>query len=89
MEDFNDEVYFLKEELEDVNEEVEHLKELSKLFSFRTCDEMHDYGVNKSDYYFVDPDGPLNGEEPIRVLGWPICQSSSDLQISNSFEKLR
>ena len=28
---------------------------------------MHDYGFNKSDYYFVDPDGPLNGKEPIRV----------------------
>ena len=28
---------------------------------------MHDFGLNKSDYYFIDPDGPLNGEEPIRV----------------------
>ena len=67
MEDVNDEVELLKDELEDVNKEVEYLKELSKLLSVRTCDEMHDFGLNKSDYYFIDPDGPLNGEEPIRV----------------------
>ena len=67
MKDVNDEVKHLKEELEDVNEDIEHLKELSKLLSVRTCDEMQDYGLNKSDYYFVDPDGPLNGEKPIRV----------------------
>ena len=67
MEDFNDEVEGLKDELEDVNDEVEYLKELSKLLSVKTCDEMHDFGLNKSDYYFIDPDGPLNGEEPIRV----------------------
>ena len=67
MEDVNDEVEGLKDELEDVNDEVEYLKELSKLLSVKTCDEMHDFGLNKSDYYFIDPDGPLNGEEPIRV----------------------
>ena len=57
----------LEHKMNDINEEVEYLKELSKLLSVRTCDEMHDYGLNKSDYYLVDPDGPLNGEEPIRV----------------------
>ena len=57
----------LEHKMNDINDEVEYLKELSKLLSVRTCEEMHDYGVNKSDYYLVDPDGPLNGEEPIRV----------------------
>merc|ERR1711994_376267 len=57
----------LEYKMKDVNDEVEYLKELSKLLSVRTCDEMHDYGLNKSDYYFIDPDGPLNGEAPIRV----------------------
>ena len=37
------------------------------MLSVRTCDEMHMFGVNKSDFYFMDPDGPLIGEEPIRV----------------------
>ena len=32
-----------------------------------TCEEMADYGVNQSNYYLVDPDGPLMGNEPIRV----------------------
>ena len=67
IDDVNNEVESLTEEMEDVNDEVEHLKELSKLLSKRTCDEMHDYGVNKSDYYFINPDGPLNGEAPITV----------------------
>ena len=57
----------LENKMNDINDEVKYLKELSKMLSVRTCDEMHDYGLNKSDYYFVDPDGPLNGEEPIRV----------------------
>ena len=57
----------LEHKMNDINDEVEYLRELSKLLSVRTCEEMHDYGVNKSDYYLVDPDGPLNGEEPIRV----------------------
>ena len=61
------EMTYLKNEMKDINAEVEHLKELSKLLSVRTCDEMHDYGVNKSDYYYIDPDGPLNGNKPIRV----------------------
>ena len=78
IENVNVEVEHLKDELEDVNDEVDHLKELSKLLSVRTCDEMHDYGVNKSDYYFVDPDGPLNGKEPI----WVYCDFTEDFGFS-------
>ena len=87
MEEVSDEVECLKEGLEDVNNEVEYLKELTKLLSVRTCDEMHDYGVNKSDYYFVDPDGPLNGKEPI----WVYCDFTEDFgftQISHNSEDI-
>ena len=51
----------------DINDELTYLKELSKLNVVRTCEEMADYGVNQSNFYLVDPDGPLLGEEPIRV----------------------
>ena len=86
IENVNMEVERLKDELEDVNDEVDHLKELSKLLSVRTCDEMHDYGVNKSDYYFVDPDGPF-GKEPI----WVYCDFTEDFgftQISHNSEDI-
>ena len=42
IENINVEVEGLKEALEDVNDEVEYFKELSKLLSVRTCDQMHD-----------------------------------------------
>merc|ERR1711892_122732 len=29
---------------------------------------MAQYGVNLSDYYLIDPDGPLIGQDPIRVF---------------------
>ena len=44
-----------------------HLKELSKLNVVRTCEEMARFGVDKSGFYLVDPDGPLIGEDPISV----------------------
>ena len=50
-----------------IKDELDHLKELSKVNAVRTCQELLDFGVRKSDYYFVDPDGPMIGEEPIRV----------------------
>ena len=43
------------------------MKELSKLNVVRTCEEMKEYGINQSNYYLIDPDGPLLGKEPIRV----------------------
>ena len=89
LDDINDEVDHLKEltkKLDDINDEVDHLKELTKMLSVRTCDEMHMYGVNKSNYYFIDPDGALNGEEPIRVY----CDFTEDYgltQISHNSEE--
>ena len=41
--------------------------QLSQLNKMRTCEEMKEYGVNESGFYLVDPDGPLIGEDPIRV----------------------
>ena len=35
------------------------MKELSKLKVVRTCEEMKEYGINQSNYYVIDPDGPL------------------------------
>ena len=68
----------LRSKLDDINDEVDHLKELTKILSVRTCDEMHMYGVNKSNYYFIDPDGALNGEEPIRVY----CDFTEDFGLT-------
>ena len=60
-------VYDLVKVVKDVNDELDHLKQLSKLNTVRTCEEMKEYGVNESDFYLVDPDGPLIGHEPIMV----------------------
>ena len=57
----------LENEKKDINAEVAYLKELSKLNVVRTCEEMKEYGINQSNYYLIDPDGPLLGKEPIRV----------------------
>ena len=57
----------LEKEMKDIDDELSYLKELSKLNIVRTCEEMADYGVNQSDFYLIDPDGPLMGEKPISV----------------------
>ena len=56
-----------------MQDRLTHLEELSKLQVQRSCHEMSEYGVTKDDYYYVDPDGPLVGSEPIRVF----CDFSS------------
>ena len=65
----------LEKEKKDVNDELEYLKELSKLNIVRTCEEMHQYGINRSDHYYIDPDGQLTGKEPIRVF----CDFTDDV----------
>ena len=60
----------------DINDELLYLRELSKLNVVRTCVEMADYGVNQSNYYLVDPDGPLMGNEPIRGTSFTRYTSS-------------
>jgi len=50
-----------------IDDDILYLMELSKLNIVRTCEEMARYGVDKSAFYLVDPDG-LGGEEPILVF---------------------
>ena len=64
----------LEDESKDVNDELQYLKELSKLKVVRTCQEMYEFGIRTSNYYFIDPDGPLVGKEPIQVY----CEFSND-----------
>ena len=64
----------LEDESKDVNNELQYLKEISKLKVVRTCQEMYEYGIRTSNYYFIDPDGPLIGKEPIQVY----CEFNDD-----------
>ena len=50
-----------------VEERLEHLEELSKIHTLRSCHEYDEYGINTSGKYFIDPDGPLVGIEPFEV----------------------
>ena len=57
----------LKGKNRDMEDDLDYLKEVSKLNVLRTCEEMARFGVNRSGFYFVDPDGPLIGQKPIKV----------------------
>ena len=46
---------------------LSYLEEMIKLNVIRSCQEMLDFGINTSNYYHVDPDGPLTGSSPFRV----------------------
>ena len=48
-------------------ERLQHLEELSKIHTLRSCHEYDEYGINTSGRYFIDPDGPLIGLEPFEV----------------------
>ena len=50
---------------EDLIQEVEYLKQLSRSKMARTCAELSRYGFNESGEYEIDPDGPLMGHAPI------------------------
>lgn len=52
---------------ESVQERLDHLEELSKIHTLRSCHEYDEYGINTSGRYFIDPDGPLVGIEPFEV----------------------
>ena len=64
----------LEDENKDINDELKYLKEISKLKTARTCQEMYEFGIRTSNYYFIDPDGPLIGKEPIQVY----CEFNED-----------
>merc|ERR1712136_126567 len=50
-----------------LEERVEHLEDLSKIKSLRSCHEYSLYGITTSGLYNIDPDGDLL-EEPIEVF---------------------
>ena len=50
-----------------IEERLQHLEELSKIHTLRSCHEYDEYGINTSGKYFIDPDGPLVGIEPFEV----------------------
>ena len=52
-------------QLEEVNEEIEYLKELSKLTTARSCAELNSFGVNfnGTEQVSIDPDGPVKGRK--------------------------
>jgi len=56
----------LEEKNKGIEDDIKYLMELSKLNVGRTCEEMAMYGVDKTGFFFVDPDG-LGGEVPIMV----------------------
>lgn len=51
-----------------IEDRVAHLEEISKIKILRTCDELHQHGVNTSGMYFSDPDGEQIGHPPIRAF---------------------
>ena len=56
----------LEEKNKGIDDDIKYLMELSKLNVVRTCEEMAMYGVDKTGFFMLDPDG-LGGEVPIRV----------------------
>jgi len=54
----------LEERVEELEAQVERLEELAKIHTLRSCSEYAMFGVTKSGFYEVDPDGPLIGNPP-------------------------
>ena len=52
---------------ETVEGRLQHLEELSKTQSLRSCHEYEEYGTKRSGMYEIDPDGPLIGSPPFLV----------------------
>ncbi len=49
-----------------LEERVEHLEDLSKIKTLRSCYELAQYGINTSGLYQIDPDGDLIGNYKLR-----------------------
>jgi hypothetical protein len=50
-----------------LDERVDYVEQLSRTKILRTCHELMMHGVDKNDFYLVDPDGELIGQLPILV----------------------
>ena len=57
----------LKAAIEEKNEEIHFLKELTKVLSPKSCDELASFGINTNGYYWIDLDGPRSGQPPVSV----------------------
>merc|ERR1711935_267963 len=57
-------------QLEEVNDEIEYLKELSKLTTARSCAELKSFGINfnGTEEVPIDPDGSVKGHPPLDVI---------------------
>ena len=53
--------------LESVEKRLQHLEEVTKVSSLRSCKEYEEYGIVKSGTYTIDPDDPLMGDPPFNV----------------------
>ena len=62
---------------------LSYLEDMIKLNVIRSCQEMLDFGIKTSNYYHIDPDGPLTGSQPFRV--W--CDFSEDGRAITEVEK--
>jgi len=51
-----------------IEERLDHLEDLSKIHTLRTCEEYRQYGISTSGFFDIDPDGPLIGYEPFQVF---------------------
>jgi hypothetical protein len=51
-----------------LEERVDYVEQLSRTKVLRTCHELMMHGVDKNDFYLVDPDGELIGQLPILVF---------------------
>jgi hypothetical protein len=50
-----------------VEERLEHVEQVSRTKVLRTCQELKMHGLDKNDFYLIDPDGELIGQPPILV----------------------
>ena len=54
-------------QMKTLHKELDHLKEVTKVKAFRSCEELRQQGLQNDGDYPVDPDGELVGEKPIQV----------------------
>jgi hypothetical protein len=49
----------------DTEERLSYLEQISRTKVLRSCHEMAQHGVDRNDFYLIDPDGQLIGNPPI------------------------
>ena len=51
-----------------IGDRVRKLEELTKVSTLRSCSEYAAFDLSTTGFFLIDPDGPLVGQAPIRVL---------------------